>query len=118
MQQKNDPAVQEKLQQEAEKEAAKKQQENAKNAPAAPSGPVDPNANEVSRLGTGEADGKPGGSPKITVGWAWTPAIQGNPADLFGCGMRVTKGNAKLPRLQVVNLDAKPTAVRLGSLSW
>jgi len=113
MQQKNDPALLEKMQKEAEQEAAKKQQENAKNAPPAPSGPIDPNANEVAAWGPEKMMGKTGGSPQVTVGWIWTPAAQGNPGLIYTVVDAVTKAMPNAA-IRVVNLDAKPGAVPAG----
>lgn len=110
MQQKNDPTLQEKIAKDQEQEARK----NQKNTPVTPpSAPETPGASEVVTWGAEKVLGKPGGSPTITVGWAWTPALQGDPGSVY-TAVDMMQKTLPSAAIRVVNLDAKPGAVPSG----
>lgn len=118
MQQNNDPAFQEKIAREAEREAAKKaakqnevktkdpkeaQEEMARQGP----------ANELVTYGAEKMLGSSNGKHKVTIGWLWTPEVQGNPALVYNA-IQMAKTELPDATVRVVNLDAKPGAVPPG----
>jgi|GEM_PF-2315397 hypothetical protein len=108
-QQRNDPKYREQMEREA---ARKRAEEAAKNAPSPT--PAEPGpANELVMFGEEKTLGKPGGSPKITVGWRWTPTVQGDPTKVYSAVQEIVSA-APNASVRVVNLDAKPGAVPEG----
>lgn len=109
-QQRNDPKYQEQMAKEqarkASEEAAKKQQEAQ---PPADAGA----ANELAAYGAEKTLGNPSGATKVTIGWNWTPAVQGDPNKVLAAATAASKA---LPNasVRVVNLDANPGAVPPG----
>lgn len=96
---------------EKQKEAARAQNQkeadkSAGNQPKPPGETTDvPGANELAMWGARKTLGKPGGKPEITVTWAWTPTVQGNPGAIYAA---VASAKKALPdaAITVVNQDA------------
>jgi len=111
MQQKNDPDLQEHIQEQdqkkAQEDAAKKTDTERQKTPAQSA------ANELVTWEPDKMMGKAGGSPVITIGYVWTPDIQGDPSQIYDVvqGVISTIPNAAV---RVVDLDAKPGAVPAG----
>jgi hypothetical protein len=112
-QQGNDPVIQEKIQKEAERKAQEEAQKKAGTPAPPPDAPQTPGANEVVLWGAESLQGKPGGSPKVTLGWTWTPTVQNDPSTIYSAvqGVKKVLPNAEI---RVVDLDLKPNAVPAG----
>ncbi|MBC7805370.1 MAG: hypothetical protein H7145_04395 [Akkermansiaceae bacterium] len=114
MQLNSDPQIREKKAKEAEREAAKKQTEQARNSPQ-PTPPAEsvPGANDVATWGAEKEFGQSGGKPVVTIAWEWTPALQGNSSSVYSA-VEAVKKSLPTAAIRAVNLDAKPGGFQPG----
>lgn len=108
----NDPKVQEKMEQERAREEAKKASDQQKDKPAAAPGRPGPEQ-QLASFGAEKVLGDPNGSQTVTVGWRWTPAVQGDPSKVYATITALEQAAPKA-KIRVVNLDAEPGAVPEG----
>jgi hypothetical protein len=118
MQQNNDPNYQKQKALEAQREASKKAAKASGATQKSPeeaqkemlrSGP----ANELVTYGTEKMLGSSNGKHKVTIGWIWTPEVQGDPSLVFNA-IKVVQTELPDATVRVVNLDDEPGAVPLG----
>ncbi|MBC8139046.1 MAG: hypothetical protein H8F28_24495 [Fibrella sp.] len=114
MQNNSDPLIREKKAKEAEREASKKQMEQARNNPQ-PTPPAQsaPGVNEVATWGAEKIFGQADGEPAIVIAWEWTPALQGDSSSLY-TAVEAVKVALPTAAIRVINLDAKPGTFKPG----
>lgn len=63
--------------------------------------------NELALLDAETVSGNPKSPTTITIGWRWTPDVQGNPSLVYSAVEQAQKFGQNVPiRLRIVNLDA------------
>lgn len=109
-----DPKYQEQMQQEAQRKAQEAQAAGGGGAAAKPqtvSTPGSPGGggggNELAALGPEAVLGDKTSPREITVGWQWTPEVQGDPSKVYAA-VKQMQEQMKGMKIRVVNVDENP----------